>query len=461
MSKERLFGTDGVRGVANEKLTADLAMKLGMAAGNWIHQNATEECKRPFVVIGCDTRISGDMLGSALSAGLSSLGVDSVHIGVVPTPAVSQITRAKGAAAGIVISASHNPYQDNGIKFFGADGKKLSETAEDAIESALQHPYELPLAKGEAIGRISNQREFVEIYFSALKQPYHSEEETPLKGLRLVMDCANGAACGIAPQLFGSLGAELILMNNDPNGVNINVACGSTCPIEMATKVRETGADAGLAFDGDADRVIMADETGTIIDGDRMMATIARRLKAKGLLEQNLVVATIMSNVGLEKALEEVGIRLLRTKVGDKYVAEAMDREGAIVGGEQSGHILLPHVTPTGDGLVTALQVLAVMRESQTSLSSLTGVVKSYPQLLKNVRVESNKGWNTDPDIQAAIAAGQAQLENPAWLSVRPSGTEPLIRVMAQGTDQSVVENIVYSICAVVERKLGGSPHNH
>src|SRR5579884_93518 len=471
MSKERLFGTDGVRGVANETLTAPLALHLGMAAGHWFRAAAPRPTApaaqadrlaalglkgdRPFVIIGRDTRLSGDMMEAALAAGLASVGVDVINVGIVPTPAVAQIVLAYGAAAGVVISASHNPFDDNGIKFFGCNGKKLPDRVEDEIEALLSRLETLPRPIGGDIGRVVESDAPVAEYRQRVMATLRSAGAEPLSGLRLVMDCANGAAYQLGPQIFRDLGAELIVLHAEPDGININVHCGSTKPQDMAAKTREAGAHAGLAFDGDADRVMFADERGQIVDGDRMMAIIALHLHAQGKLPGGVVVATIMSNVGLEQALGEHGLRLHRTDVGDRYVAEAMDQLGAAVGGEQSGHILLPHLTPTGDGLVTALQVLAVMHEAGKPLSELASVVQTCPQLLRNVRVRTKQGWREDPDIQGAIEEGRKRLGSPEWLSVRPSGTEPLIRVMAQGTDQATVEEVVESICAVIERKLG------
>src|SRR5581483_4425281 len=351
MSKERLFGTDGVRGVANETLTAPLALHLGMAAGHWFRAAAPRPTApaaqadrlaalglkgdRPFVIIGRDTRLSGDMLEAALAAGLAAMGVDVVNVGIVPTPAVAQIVLARGAAAGVVLSASHNPYDDNGIKFFGSNGKKLPDSVEDEIEATLGRLDSLPRHTGGDIGRIVESREPVAEYVTRVMATLRGAGALPLGGLRLVMDCANGAAYEIAPQIFRELGAELTLLHAEPDGININVQCGSTKPQEMAAKVREVGAHAGLAFDGDADRVMLADENGEIVDGDRMMAILALHLHALGRLPGDVVVATIMSNVGLEQALGARGIRLHRTDVGDRYVAEAMESLGAAVGGEQ------------------------------------------------------------------------------------------------------------------------------
>jgi phosphoglucosamine mutase len=456
MSKHRLFGTDGVRGVANVELTAGLALKLGMAAGHWVCKAAGDTAAdRPTVVIGRDTRLSGDMLEAAIAAGLASMGVDVVNVDVVPTPAVAQIVLALKAAAGIVISASHNPFEDNGIKLFGANGKKLPDCVEDELEAIAERLSEIRPPTGGNIGRIRETRDPVAYYLDRVKATAGGRESAPLRGLNLVMDCANGAACELAPILFRDLGANVSVMFAEPDGVNINVDCGSTRPQTMADAVKQSGAHAGLAFDGDADRVLLADEHGNIVDGDRMMAILAIHMHQRGQLPGDVVVSTIMSNVGLEVALQAHGIRLHRTDVGDRYVAEAMDSLGAAVGGEQSGHILLPRMTPTGDGLVTALHVLRVMRESGRSLSDLASIVETCPQLLKNVRVRSKHGWRDDPGIQSAIEAGRERLGSAEWLSVRPSGTEPLIRVMAQGTDKEVVESVVHDICAEIEIRYG------
>lgn len=448
----RLFGTDGVRGVANVDLTADLALRLGMAAGERIRR-AAGSGKRPAMIIGRDTRLSGDMLEGALAAGLAARGVDVLNVGVVPTPAVAQIVLAREADAGAVISASHNPFEDNGIKLFGSTGKKLADAVEDEIEALLGQLDDAPQPTGGAIGRIEDRTELAADYVARVKASV--PHDSPLHGMRLVMDCANGAAYDLAPRIFRDLGADLTVMHAEPNGVNINVECGSTRPQAMAAAVPAVGADAGLAFDGDADRVILADEHGRIVDGDRMMAIIALDLHERSALAGDVVVATVMSNVGLERALRARRVRLHRTDVGDRYVAEAMDSLGALVGGEQSGHILLPHLTPTGDGMVTALQVLEIVRRSGRPLSDLAAVVETCPQKLQSVRVRSRTGWMEDADIQQAVAEGRRKLGSADWLSVRSSGTEPVIRVMAQGTDAAVVDDVVAQICAVVQRKLG------
>ena len=457
MSRQRLFGTDGVRGVANEVLTAVLALQLGMAAGHWVcGANVCDRRGRRFtVVIGRDTRLSGDMLEAAIAAGLAAAGVDVLNVGIVPTPAVAQIVLALGASAGIVISASHNPFEDNGIKLFGPNGRKLPDSVEDNIETIVGRLAELVLPTGGAIGRINESRDPVQLYLDRVEQTVGGRMAAPLQGLTLTMDCANGAAYELAPILFRELGAQITVMHAEPDGVNINVQCGSTKPQSMAARVIETGSHAGLAFDGDADRVLLADEHGNIVDGDRMMAILAIDMHERGNLPGDVVVSTIMSNVGLEQALRKRQIRLHRTDVGDRYVGEAMETLGAAVGGEQSGHILLPHLTPTGDGLVTALHVLRIMRESGKPLSELASIVQSCPQLLKSVRVRSKQGWREDAEIRNAIARGQERLGSAEWLSVRPSGTEPLIRVMAQGTDTELVESVVHDICAVIESRYG------
>ena len=456
MNRYRLFGTDGVRGEANIALTPELAMHLGMSAALWARREAAKSGRiRPRIVIGRDTRLSGDMLEAALTAGLAAYGVEVLQIGIAPTPAVSGITIAFEADAGIVISASHNPFHDNGIKFFGADGRKLPDAVEDEIAQTIPQLESIPRPAGEGLGKTIPFHESVEAYIRQIRSGLSSPEEQPLKGMRLVMDCANGASFQIAPRLFRELGAELILLHAEPDGVNINNNCGSTHPQSMAGAVLLNQANAGLAFDGDADRVIMADEYGDIVDGDRMMAILAIHLGASGRLNGNVVVATIMSNVGLEEALEERDIRLHRTDVGDRYVAKAMEELGAAIGGEQSGHLLLPQLSPTGDGIVTALQTLSVMRNSGQSLSNLASVVKSYPQLLRNIRIKDRHSWKDDMEIQHAITEGRQALGKPEWLSVRLSGTEPLLRVMAQGKEKSIVESVVHSICDTVQSRYG------
>jgi phosphoglucosamine mutase len=444
---EPRFGTDGVRGIANAELTAHLALKLGIAAAHVLGRHWTDR----HVIVGRDTRLSGDMLEAALNAGLAAMGAQVTNVGVVPTPAVAHITVASGATAGAVLSASHNPYEDNGIKFFGSDGRKLSDAVEDEIEAAMEAWTALPRPTGPAIGRIADSREPVRAYVEHVK----ATASGPLTGMKLVLDCANGAAFEIAPPLFAELGAEVVAIHTTPDGININAGCGSTKPADMCARVKASGADAGLAFDGDGDRVMLCDERGEVVDGDRMMAILALAMQRRGELAGSLVVATLMSNAGLEVALEHAGIRLLRTDVGDRYVAEEMARTGAVLGGEQSGHLLLPRLTPTGDGMVTGLQVLAEMRAAGRRLSELASVMQTCPQLLRSVRVRSRTGWQDVPEIREAVAAARARMGKPEWLSVRASGTEPLIRVMAQDTDAARVEQIVGELCALIEKHFG------
>jgi phosphoglucosamine mutase len=350
--------------------------------------------------------------------------------------------------AGVVVSASHNPFDDNGIKFFGPDGKKLSDTEEEAIESTLEVWETLPQPVGEHIGRIIEAPELIGEYCAQVK----ATAPSTLHGMRLVLDCANGAASWIAPALFEDLGAKAIPIHASPNGLNINANCGSTKPADLCAQVKASGADAGLAFDGDCDRVMMCDERGEIVDGDKMMAICAFGMQEQGKLTNNVVVATIMSNAGLEVALEQAGIRLLRTNVGDRYVAEAMARSGAAIGGEQSGHLLLPHLTPTGDGMVTGLQILGRMRATGCKLSELADAIPRFPQILRNIRVRNRTAWQEVDAIQEAIAAARTRLGKPEWLSVRASGTEPMVRVMAQDRDGALVEEIVNTLCALIDK---------
>lgn len=456
------FGTDGVRGVANTELTAEFALRLGIAAAHVLVRHAAGR----HVVVGRDTRISGDMLEAALSAGLASAGCQVSNVGVVPTPAVSHIVARHRAAAGAVISASHNPYEDNGIKFIGSDGRKLPDALEEEISQLVAHALELPRPTGRDIGRILEARQDRGTERSDRTPPMKDPVQGyiahvaataggPLDGLRLVLDCANGATSAYAPALYADLGAEVDVLYANPDGTNINRACGSTCPEDMCFRVRELGADAGLAFDGDGDRVVLCDENGVLVDGDRIMALCAVGMKARGELPGNQVVATIMSNAGFEAFLEDQGIRVIRTDVGDRYVAEEMLRTGAALGGEQSGHVIFARLTRTGDGMVTGLQVLREMRHAGEPLSRLAGRMPVFPQVLRNVRVADRTAWKTDPRIQAAIEDARAQLERPEWLSVRASGTEPVIRIMAQGRDAATVEQVVASLCDLIQRHAG------
>lgn len=448
---DKLFGTDGVRGVANTELTPALALALGAAAARVLGRSHT-----PTFVIGRDTRISGPLLEAALAAGLCSMGAHVVSPGVLPTPAVAGIARAPETGyefdAGIVISASHNSFEDNGIKFFGPDGYKLDDALEAEIESLVPKADTLTRPSGAQVGRMKRDPHLRDLYARQLEQ---TMEGRRLDGVRVVLDAANGANHEVAPRVVYDLGAQVTALHCAPDGVNINDGCGSLHPQEMMRRVVEEGAQIGLAFDGDADRVILADENGRLVDGDRVMLIVGRHLASQGKLAGNTVVATIMSNMGLEIALRESRLTLLRTAVGDRYVSEAMRQGGYVVGGEKSGHLIFGHLTTTGDGLLTALQVLKVMQETGRPLSELADQMTEYPQVLLGVRVRDRNAWQFDPDIQAAISQAEAHLAGQGRLNVRASGTEKLVRVMAEGPDQAAVEALARDLAALVEKKFG------
>ncbi len=429
---EKLFGTDGVRGVANTELTPALAMALGASAARTLGRGKT-----PRFIIGRDTRVSGTLLESALAAGLCSLGAQVVTAGVVPTPAVASIARVQNFDAGVVISASHNPFADNGIKFFGGDGYKLDDALEAEIEANLAHVDSWERPSGADVGRLTHASHLGGLYAGHLEDTMGG---ITLAGLKVVLDGANGANSELAPRVVTDLGADLVALHCAPNGVNINADCGSLHPEEMMRRTVSEGADIGLAFDGDADRV---------------MLLVGRHLASQGKLTNNTVVGTIMSNMGLEVALRESGLTLLRTAVGDRYVSEAMRRDGHVVGGEKSGHLIFGHLTTTGDGLLTALQVLKVMRETGQPLSVLADQMTEYPQVLLGVRVRDRRTWAEDPDIQAAIRRAEAALEGRGRINVRASGTEKLVRVMAEGPNQAEVEALAGEVAALVREKVG------
>jgi phosphoglucosamine mutase len=445
--QDKLFGTDGVRGVANTELSPSLAFSIGVAAAKVLGRGHT-----PTFVIGRDTRISGTMLQAAISAGICSMGGQVVSPGVLPTPAIAGITRRGGYDAGIVISASHNSYLDNGIKFFGGDGFKLDDAIEVEIEALVPAALNLPRPAGSGVGSMRRSAILQDIYTVHLEDAMDGNR---LEGVKVVLDAANGANYLIAPNVVSELGATVISIHCDPNGVNINAGCGSLHPKEMSQRVVTEGADIGMAFDGDADRVILADEKGRIVDGDRVMIIVGRFLASRGELAKNTVVATIMSNMGLEVALRDAGITLLRTAVGDRYVSELMRSEGYVLGGEKSGHLIFGNLTTTGDGLLTALQVLKVMRETGKKLSELADQMIEYPQVLLGVKVTDRNAWKTDTDIVTAIKSGERQLDGRGRLNVRASGTEKLVRVMAEGPDQIEVDTVAHDIAAVIEKKLG------
>jgi phosphoglucosamine mutase len=444
----KFFGTDGIRGRANAGvLTAATAMKVGQAAGR--HFLRGDHKHR--VVIGKDTRLSGYMMETALVAGFTSVGMDVIMTGPLPTPAIALLTREMRADLGVMISASHNAFADNGIKLFGPDGFKLSDEDEEAIEAAMENG-DIALAEGKDIGRARRIDDAAGRYIHAVKQSV--SDDIRFDGLRVVLDCAHGAAYEVTPTAIWELGAKIIAIGVAPNGTNINDAVGSTSLDAVKAKVIEEGADIGLALDGDADRLIVVDEKGETVDGDQMMALIAGHLAAEGRLKGGGVVATVMSNLGLERYLSGMGLELVRTKVGDRYVLEAMRAGGYNLGGEQSGHmILLDHAT-TGDGTVAALQVLQALVRAGKPASQLLHLFDPVPQILKNV-VYTNGDPLSDEAVKAAIADGEKRLDGAGRLVIRKSGTEPKIRVMAEGDDAAEVEDVVDSICAAVERAAG------
>ncbi len=445
------FGTDGVRGVANEGLTPQFAFELGRAGAFVLAKNC-EGMDKPKIVIGKDTRISGDMLEAALVAGICSVGVDVLTVGIMPTPAIAFLTRDLGAAAGVVISASHNPVEDNGIKFFSATGHKLPDEVENQIEAHLRAGVgKIPSPVGSEVGRVFHVDDAEDRYVRFTK----SSVPGSLKGLKIVIDCSNGAAYHVSPRIFRELGAEVIPIFNHPDGVNINYHCGSTHPEELQKRVVFEKADLGLAHDGDADRVIAVDEKGNIVDGDHIMMVCGTYLKEQNKLPQNTIVLTVMSNLGLHLGLKAAGINVLETKVGDRYVMEELLKSGAAFGGEQSGHIIFLDHNTTGDGVLTALQLVAVVKECGKPLSELAGQMEKYPQVLVNVRVADKKAAMEASEVLDAIRDGEAQLHGKGRILVRPSGTEPLVRVMAEGPDDETLQNLVDDIAAVISRVAG------
>lgn len=442
----RLFGTDGIRGTANQPpMTAETALRLGMAAG----RHFTRGDHRHRVVIGKDTRLSGYMLEPALTAGFIAMGMDVTLLGPLPTPGVALLTRSLRADLGVMISASHNPYQDNGIKLFGPDGYKLSDEIELAIEEGMRGPSDEDLASPDQLGRAVRLEGARGRYMEALKASV--PRGMSLDGLKIVVDCANGAAYGVAPKLLWELGAEVIEVGTNPNGFNINARCGSTAPAAMCAAVVEHGADLGIALDGDADRIVLADERGELIDGDQMLALLAQSWQQRGLLRGDGVVATTMSNLGLERYLGALGLRLYRTKVGDRYVVEHMRRTGHNLGGEQSGHIIMTDFATTGDGLLAALQVLAVMVAQDLPLSTFGRVFTPLPQRLRNCRLNGGDPLE-EPSVQQCIEAAQLRLDGRGRLLVRSSGTEPLVRVMVEADDEVLLEGVLSEVSDAIER---------
>ena len=439
----KFFGTDGIRGRTNTgAMTAEMAMKVGMAAGAHFLRGD----HRHRVVIGKDTRLSGYMIENALVAGFTSVGMDVVQVGPMPTPAVAMLTRSMRADLGVMISASHNPYYDNGIKLFGPDGYKLSDADERAIEALLTS--DPMLAQSEKIGRARRVEDARGRYSHFAKSCF--PEELRLDGLKIVIDCANGAAYQVAPTALWELGAEIVAVGVTPNGININDKCGSTSPALLQESVVAAGANIGIALDGDADRLIIVDEKGRIVDGDQIMALIGKSWAEAGTLKGGGVVATIMSNLGLERFLHGKGLTLERTAVGDRYVLEKMRSGGFNVGGEQSGHIILTDYATTGDGLVAALQVLAELVRQDKPASDVLHLFDTVPQLLKNVRFSGGKPLEAD-SVKRVIASAEAELNGKGRLVIRPSGTEPVIRVMAEGDDEAQVTRVVDAVCDAVK----------
>lgn len=441
-----LFGTDGVRGIANKELSPELAFKLGRAGAYVL----AKEHKRPKFIIGKDTRISGDMLESALAAGICSVGADVLRVGVIPTPGIAYLTRELDAQAGVVISASHNPVEDNGIKFFGSNGFKLPDALEQEIEDIISSGKDLPSPIGVEVGKITYLHDAVARYAAYLKESSGSD----LKGLKIVVDCANGSAFQVAPGVLSDLGAEVIPIFHEPDGSNINANCGSTHPETLMEMVKKHGANVGIAHDGDADRMLAVDEKGNLVDGDQIMVICGLHLQSQGKLKDNKMVVTVMSNLGLYLALKKVGIEILETKVGDRYVLEKMVESGAILGGEQSGHIIFKEYNTTGDGAATALQLLKVMVETGKSLSELASQMVRLPQVLINVRVKDKSGLTNNKSVQEAINNAEQLLSGRGRVLVRPSGTEPLVRVMAEGPDEVELNKIVQDVVDVVKQEM-------
>lgn len=441
----KYFGTDGIRGRANGVITPELALKVGQAAGLLFKRGE----HRNRVVIGKDTRLSGYMIETALVAGFTSMGMDVLLLGPMPTPAIAMLTRSMRADLGVMISASHNSYEDNGIKIFGPDGFKLSDEVESEIESLIDSDMTSRLTPADSLGRAKRIESVHARYIEFAKRtlPRHLD----LDGLRIVVDCANGAAYKVAPEALWELGAEVIAIGVDPDGFNINRDVGSTAPEALIRKVRELRADIGIALDGDADRVMIVDEKGQIVDGDQLMAVVAKSWKDDGRLSQPGIVATIMSNLGLERHLSGLGLTLARTAVGDRYVLEYMREHGYNVGGEQSGHIILSDYSTTGDGLVAALQLLAVVKRSERSVSEVCHCFEPLPQILKNVRYRNGQPLAVD-SVVTAIRSARKRLGAQGRLVIRPSGTEPVIRVMGEGDDRDLVLSVVEDVVEVISK---------
>ena len=446
----RMFGTDGVRGVANDELTAELAMQLGQAGAYVLSKGSSH---RPCIMVGCDTRLSGDMLANALMAGACSVGANVIYLGILPTPAVAYLAKVHHADAGVVISASHNPMEFNGIKFFDGEGFKLPDAVEDEIEAVIRSDMAgVDFPTGENVGRIEYRmdayREYIDHAIETIR--------VDLNGVKLVVDTAEGASYITNVEAFRKLGAEVIPLHNDPDGININRNCGSTHMEELQAAVIREKADAGLAFDGDADRFLAVDENGELVDGDKIMAIVGNHMKAQGKLHNNTIVVTVMSNLGFFIMGSENGINIDRTKVGDRYVLERMKEIDSNLGGEQSGHIIFLGENTTGDGLLSALHLLQVMKETGKPLSELATIMKKYPQSLVNAKVDNSKKEHyTDfPEVVARIEALEKEFSGKGRVLIRPSGTEPLVRVMIEGEDQEVIQKKAEELASFIEKVM-------
>jgi phosphoglucosamine mutase len=446
---KRLFGTDGIRGRANLDLTPELAFRVGCCVAGVLAAHSG----RPRILIGRDTRCSGEMLEAALSAGVAAAGGEAELLGVVPTAAVALLTREWGADAGAVISASHNPMEDNGIKIFHRTGYKLPDEMEMELEEAIAGAVEVPRPHGREVGRIRQAGDALECYLGYLRGLLSME----LEGCRMVLDCANGAACGAAPQLFESYGAEVVTIFNEPDGYNINQGCGSTKPQRLQEVVRQGGADLGLAFDGDADRVIVVDERGDVLDGDVIMAACAERLQRRGELSGQALVATVMSNKGFHLAMRDMGITVHQSAVGDRYVLEEMLKRGLNLGGEQSGHIIFLDHSPTGDGLLTALHFLRAWKERGGSVSEIGGMVRRFPQVLLNVRVPGAFVLEGNQAVEEGVKEVEERLGEQGRVLIRLSGTEPLVRVMVEAPTEEEAEGLARELAAVIEAECAAS----
>jgi len=451
MQMNRLFGTDGVRGVANTELTPELAFNLGKI-GTYVLGKSKAN---PLVLIGKDTRLSGDLLENALTSGILSMGGNVINVGVLPTPAIAYLVSYMKADAGVVISASHNTYEFNGIKFFNSKGFKLDDDIEDEIEDIIVRDMDVNgHIEGDRLGRcIKAEDDALTLYGEFLK----STIDTDLAGMKMVIDCANGASYKVAEKVLKDLGAEVIVIGNEPDGVNINACCGSTHPENLQKKVIEEQADIGLAFDGDADRLIAVDEKGRVVDGDKMIYICAKMLKELGKLHDNKVTATVMSNLGFHKAIEKIGASVDVTQVGDRYVLESMLKTGCVIGGEQSGHIIFLSHSTTGDGILSALQLLNALKLSGKKLSELADEVTIYPQVLKNARIknENKKKYSKDPEIAAEIKRVEDAMAGEGRVLIRPSGTEPLVRVMLEGKDVEDITRLAEGLATLLTKRMG------